>query len=141
MSTLALSAVGGLGREAGVAEAAYTLLDLVLGSESGEGGVDGGLLGAASTQSEHEVERGLLLDVVVGEGASVLELLAGEDEALLVGGDTLLVLNFGLHVVNGVGALHVQSNGLSGQSLHEYLHFYNNKPAIMLSKLAHRHAL
>ncbi len=34
----------------------------------------------------------LLLDVVVGEGAAVLELLAGEDEALLVGGDALLVL-------------------------------------------------
>ena len=29
----------------------------------------------------------LLLDVVVGEGAAVLELLAGEDQALLVGRD------------------------------------------------------
>ena len=30
----------------------------------------------------------LLLDVVVGEGSAILELLAGKDEALLVGGDT-----------------------------------------------------
>jgi hypothetical protein len=37
------------------------------------------------------MESGLLLDVVVGERASVFELLAGEDQALLVGWDTLLV--------------------------------------------------
>ena len=30
------------------------------------------------------MERRLLLDVVVREGAAILELLAGEDEALLV---------------------------------------------------------
>ena len=31
------------------------------------------------------------LDVVVGEGAAVFELFAGEDEALLVGGDAFFV--------------------------------------------------
>jgi hypothetical protein len=39
------------------------------------------------------VEGRLLLDVVVRKGAAVLELLAGEDETLLVRGDTLLVLD------------------------------------------------
>ena len=38
------------------------------------------------------MEGGLLLDVVVGQGASVLQLLPGEDETLLVGRDALLVL-------------------------------------------------
>jgi hypothetical protein len=38
------------------------------------------------------VEGGLLLDVVVGQGPAILELLAGEDESLLVWGDSLLVL-------------------------------------------------
>ena len=33
----------------------------------------------------------LLLDVVVRKGAAVLKLLAGEDQALLVRGNTLLV--------------------------------------------------
>jgi hypothetical protein len=33
------------------------------------------------------VECGLLLDVVVGQGAAVLQLLAGKDQALLVRGD------------------------------------------------------
>jgi len=48
------------------------------------------------------VESGLLLDVVVAERAAVLELLAGEDEALLVGGDALLVLR-GVELVKGKG--------------------------------------
>ena len=38
------------------------------------------------------MEGGLLLDVVVGEGPSVFELLASEDQPLLVRGDALLVL-------------------------------------------------
>ena len=36
------------------------------------------------------MEGGLLLDVVVRESAALLELLAGEDEALLVRGDANL---------------------------------------------------
>jgi hypothetical protein len=46
------------------------------------------------------VQGALLLDVVVGEGAAVLELLAREDEALLVRGDALLVLDLGLDVLD-----------------------------------------
>ena len=38
------------------------------------------------------MQRALLLDVVVTQGAAVLELLAGKDEALLVGRDALLAL-------------------------------------------------
>ena len=73
----------------------------------------------------------LLLDVVIGEGAAVLKLLASEDEALLVWGDTvralsalrppsysargtspLLVLNLRLHIVDGVGRLHLKGDRL-----------------------------
>lgn len=49
------------------------------------------LLGT-TTEAEHKVESGLLLDVVVREGAAILKLLAGEDQALLVWGDSLLIL-------------------------------------------------
>ncbi len=42
---------------------------------------------APSAQAQHQVQRRLLLDVVVGQRAAVLELLAREDQALLVGGD------------------------------------------------------
>ena len=43
---------------------------------------------STTTETEDQVEGRLLLDVVVAEGAAVLELLAGEDQALLVRGDT-----------------------------------------------------
>jgi hypothetical protein len=48
------------------------------------------------------VEGGLLLDVVVGEGAAVLQLLAGEDEALLIRRDASLswILAFTLSMVS-----------------------------------------
>jgi len=46
------------------------------------------------------VESRLLLDVVVLEGSAVLELLAGEDQALLVRRDALLVLDLLLDVLN-----------------------------------------
>ena len=39
------------------------------------------------------------MDVVVGKGAAILELLAGEDQALLVRGNALLVLDLGLDIV------------------------------------------
>lgn len=44
-----------------------------------------------TTQAQHEVKGRLLLDVVVRKSAAVLQLLTGEDQTLLVGGDTLLV--------------------------------------------------
>ncbi len=46
-----------------------------------------------TAQSENEVDGGLLLDVVVGEGSAVIQLLATEDKSLLIRGDALLVLD------------------------------------------------
>ena len=68
------------------------------------------------------MKGGLLLDVIVGEGTAILELFSGEDQALLVGGDALLVLNLGLDVVDGIGGLDLEGNGLTRQGLDENLH-------------------
>ena len=46
------------------------------------------LLGT-TTETKHEVKGGLLLDIVIAEGATVLKLLACENQALLVWGNTL----------------------------------------------------
>ena len=43
---------------------------------------------AAAAEAQHQVKRGFLLDVVVGESAAILQLLPREDEALLVRRDT-----------------------------------------------------
>ena len=76
----------------------------------------------ATTETEHQVKSGLLLNVVVGEGSAVLELLSSEDQALLIGRDALLVLNLSLHVVNSVGWLDFKCDSLACQSLNENLH-------------------
>ncbi|KIM75919.1 hypothetical protein PILCRDRAFT_13128 [Piloderma croceum F 1598] len=64
----------------------------------------------------------LLLDVIIRKGPAVCELLASEDQALLVGWNTLLVLNLRFHVVDGIGGFDFEHNGLAGKSLHENLH-------------------
>merc|ERR1711997_425512 len=56
-----------------------------------------------SPQSEHKMESAFLLDVVVGESSSVLQLLSSEDQSLLIWGDSLLVLDLGLDVLDAVG--------------------------------------
>ncbi len=43
-----------------------------------------------------------LLDIVVGENSTIFELLASENQTLLVRRDPLLVLNLGLDVLDGV---------------------------------------
>ena len=57
---------------------------------------------SSSTKTKDEMKSRLLLDVVVGESAAILKLLSGEDETLLIRWDSLLVLDLGLYVVNGV---------------------------------------
>ena len=75
-----------------------------------------------TSKSEDQVEGRFLLDVVVGEGSSVFELLSSEDESLLIGWDSLLVLDLGLDIFNGVSWLNIKGDGFSGESLDEDLH-------------------
>ncbi|KAM3214795.1 hypothetical protein ACQJBY_067013 [Aegilops geniculata] len=56
-------------------------------------------------QRRHQVKGGLLLDVVVSEAAAIVQLLARKDQALLVRGDALPVLDLDLDIVNGVRTL------------------------------------
>ena len=66
------------------------------------------------------MKGGLLLDVVVGQSTAVLELLASENQALLIRGNTLLVLNLGLDIVDGIAGFNLEGDGLSGQGLDDY---------------------
>lgn len=68
------------------------------------------------------MESGFLLNVVVGESTAILKLLASEDQALLVWGNALLVLDLRLDIVDGVGRLDLKSDGLAGEGLDEDLH-------------------
>ena len=75
-----------------------------------------------TTQTEYQVRGGLLLDVVVGKGAAVLQLLASENQTLLIRRDTLLVLDLGLDVVESIVGLNLEGVSRAGQSLHRDLH-------------------
>jgi hypothetical protein len=80
---LLLAAVRRTGREASVARAAHHLVAVRLAGQNLQTGLNN-----TTTETEHKVQGRLLLDVVVGKGAAVLELLAGEDETLLIRGNS-----------------------------------------------------
>ena len=75
-----------------------------------------------STETKNKVKSTLLLDVVVTKGVTILQLLACEDEALLVRRNTFLVLDLGLHTVNRVDRVSLEGDSLASKSLNEDLH-------------------
>ena len=75
-----------------------------------------------SPQAKNQMQSGLLLNIVVGEGPAILELLASKDQPLLIWGDTLLVLDLGLDILDGVGGLDLKGDGLASEGLDEDLH-------------------
>ncbi len=70
----------------------------------------------------------LLLDIIIRQGTSIFQLLASENESLLVRGDTLLVLNLSLHILDGVTGLNLMGDGFARQGLDKNLHGENTNP-------------
>ena len=66
------------------------------------------------------MESGLLLNVVIRESASILKLLSSEDQALLIRGNSFLILDLGLDVVNGVAWLDIKGDSLTLQERKKY---------------------
>jgi hypothetical protein len=91
------SPVGGTGRQTRVALAAHLGLALVRAGEHLERRLDD-----AAAQTQHQVQRRLLLDVVVGQRAAVLQLLARKDQPLLVRRNAFLVLDLLLDLLDRV---------------------------------------
>ena len=76
----------------------------------------------ATEETDHQYKIELILDVVVGEGTTILELLSSEDQALLAWSITLLLLNLGLHFFNSVGWIDVKFESLACKRFYENLH-------------------
>ena len=130
VTALSLSAVGSLRGKGGIALSANHLFAPVTSGKSGKRRLDTNGTSATTSESEDQVKGGFLLDVVVRKSSAILELLAGEDESLLIGRDALLVLDLSLDVLNSVRGLNVEGNSLTSESLNENLHIYllfNNK--------------
>ena len=71
------------------------------------------------------MEGWLLLDVVIGQGSAVLQLLAGEDQSLLIWGNSFLILNLLFDIVNRVRGLDLEGDGFAREGLHEDLYTTN----------------
>ena len=93
MSALALAAVSGLWWKSGVALSANHFFAFVGSSQSGEGWLNFNGSKTTSTESQDEMEGGLLLDVVVGKSAAIFELLSSEDKSLLIRWNSFLILD------------------------------------------------
>ena len=70
-----------------------------------------------TTKAENKVKGGFLLNIVIRKGSAVLKLLSSENQALLVGGDALLVLDLRLDIVDGIRGLDLEGDGLAGDYL------------------------
>ena len=95
MSALAFTAVGGLDWQLGVTLSANHLFALKCSCESSERWLNFAGSETTATKSQDQVEGRFFLNIVIGKGASILELLSSEDKALLIGRDSFLVLDFG----------------------------------------------
>ena len=78
------------------------------------------LLNVCRSASILNIDR--LEHTVIGKGSAIFQLLSGEDESLLIRGDTLLVLDLALDVVDRIGRLDLEGDGLSRQGLDKDLH-------------------
>ena len=68
------------------------------------------------------MQRRFFRDVVVCESSAILELLACENEALLIRRDPFLVLDFSFDVLDGVRGLYLDGDGLASECLDKDLH-------------------
>ena len=75
-----------------------------------------------SSKSQNQMKGGFLLNIIVGQSSAAFQLFSGKDKPLLIWRNSLLVLDFGLDIFNGVGGFDLQSDGFSGQGLDEDLH-------------------
>lgn len=117
MSALLLSAIGGAGWQTCVTFSAHSLVAIERFGQQRQGWVV-----HTPAQTQHQVQRRFLLDVVITQGSPIFELLPGKDQSLLIRWDAFLVLNLGLHIVNRIGRFHIQRYGLPRQGFDKDLH-------------------
>merc|ERR1719411_1970057 len=71
-----------------------------------------------TSQSQHQVQGAFLLNVVVAQRSTILQLLSSKNEPLLLRWDTFFILNLGLYILNGIIWFDIQSDGLSREGLY-----------------------
>ena len=75
-----------------------------------------------TTQTEHKVQSGLFLDVVILQRTAIFKLLPGENQTLLIWGNAFLVLDLLLHRLDGIRVLNLECDCLACQCFNKDLH-------------------
>merc|ERR1712112_171169 len=75
-----------------------------------------------SSQSENQMQGAFLLDVVIGEGSSIFQLLSSKDQSLLIWRNSFLVLDLSLDILNGIRRFNLKGDGLASEGLDKDLH-------------------
>jgi len=68
------------------------------------------------------MESCFLLDVVVSKCPSIFELFSSKDQPLLIGWDSLFVLDLSFDIFDRVRWLHIKSDGFTSEGFDEDLH-------------------
>merc|ERR1719411_1513858 len=76
----------------------------------------------SSSQPKDKMKGRLLLDVIIGKGSSIFQLLSSEDKTLLVWWDTFLVLDLCLNIFNSIRWFNLKGNCFSSQGFDKNLH-------------------
>ena len=63
-----------------------------------------------TSQTQHKMESGFFLDVVIAESTAIFQLLTSKDQTLLIWGNAFLILDLSLHVFDGVRWLHLKGD-------------------------------
>lgn len=63
---------------------------------------------SATTKSQHEMESGLLLNVVVRQSTAIFQLLTSKDQPLLIRRNSFLILDLGLYIFYSVRGFNLQ---------------------------------
>ena len=64
----------------------------------------------STSQTQHQMKSWLFLYVVVAQSVAIFKLLASENQPLLVWRNSLFILDFGLHIVNGVTGFNLKGD-------------------------------
>ena len=103
MPALLLSAVCCLRREACVALTANLFLTIEFPRQHCKGRVVN-----TTSETQDQVKRRLLLDIIIGKCAAILQLLSSKNQPLLIRWNSFLILDLRLNIVNCVTGLDIE---------------------------------
>merc|ERR1712038_1080241 len=75
-----------------------------------------------TTETQHQMECGFFLDVVIAQSAAILELFSSEDKTLLIWWDSFFVLDLSFDIFDGIRWLNLKGNGLACECFDKDLH-------------------